>query len=204
MSQAQPTPEELRAAKQAISAYQDSLSRSKFEQETHRDKTLVLISGGALTASFAFIATFVEHHQIVRFLWLELAWSAWTAVLILTVIGYTLSLWVYNKVIAAVSSADWGAVRNPAKASRLIEPLNIIVAVLAICGFASFGYFAIGNLARFSNEQGQAHAPPTNCGKEERDREEEGKENEQRSSGARLGEFASTYSDQFSKETAQG
>jgi hypothetical protein len=54
-----------------VGARQDSLTWAKFEPETQRDKTLVLISGGALTVSFAFISALIEHGKVVRLRWLE-------------------------------------------------------------------------------------------------------------------------------------
>ncbi|MDF2435495.1 MAG: hypothetical protein JWP44_5126 [Mucilaginibacter sp.] len=48
--------EEIEAAEKAAAEYQNSMARAQFEQETQRDKTLVLMSGGALTVSFAFIS----------------------------------------------------------------------------------------------------------------------------------------------------
>jgi hypothetical protein len=60
LKQKQPTQLDLPSAERIVGEYQESLSKAKCEQETQRDKTLVLISGGVLTVSFAFIATFVE------------------------------------------------------------------------------------------------------------------------------------------------
>jgi hypothetical protein len=147
-------PSALEAEKLAA-AYQDSLARFKFEQETQRDKTVVLISGGALTVSFAFISTLVEHGAIVRLWPLIWAWAFWVGVLILTIIGYSLSISNYNHVIQALSHGRWGEARQVPRLSKVIEPLNNLVSVLAVSGFVLFGYFAIGNLARISNEKAQ-------------------------------------------------
>jgi hypothetical protein len=57
--------------------HQNVLSRSKFEQETERDRSLVLISGGALTVTFAFISSFMEHHPLVALPLLIAAWITW-------------------------------------------------------------------------------------------------------------------------------
>ena|SRR5436190_22702697 len=112
--------------------YQDSLTKAKFEQETQRDKTLVLVSGGALTVSFAFISSLLEHGKLIRLEWLVRAWVAWVAVLILTVVGYTMSIATYKQVIDALSKGDWDRAHQTPRLARFIEPLNGIVAVLAV------------------------------------------------------------------------
>jgi uncharacterized membrane protein len=130
--------------------YQMELSRLKFKQETERDRTLVLVSGGALTVSFAFIATFLEHHALTLLGWLIGGWIAWTASLAATVIGYSLSIALFGARIEALSKAEWAEARKQSPAERWIEPVNWITGILVIVGFISFGYFAIGNLARES------------------------------------------------------
>lgn len=150
-----PSSEETQEAEKAAAEYQNALARAQFEQETQRDKTLVLISGGALTVSFAFISTLVEHGKIIRLWWLIAAWIAWVAVLVLTVVGYTLSIGNYRYVVNALSRGDWANARRTPKLSNYIEPLNVTVSILAVCGFILFGYFAIGTLQRISNDQSQ-------------------------------------------------
>jgi hypothetical protein len=154
-----PLPKEL-DEKRAISEYQDSLSRLKFEQETQRDKTLVLVAGGALTVSFAFIPTFVEHHALTLLWWLFAAWICWTASLAMTVVGYSLSIANYKHVITALSERNWKAVHDQTLIGKLIEPINIATSVAAVTGFVLFGYFAINNLERMSNEKGQISSAP--------------------------------------------
>jgi hypothetical protein len=148
-------PDAFEAAKLAAE-YQASLAANKFAQETQRDKTLVLVSGGALTVSFAFISTLIEHGAIIRLCSLTLAWVAWVGVLIFTIIGYGLSISDYTHVIEALSKGEWEKARQPPKFSKIIQPLNHFVSVLAVCGFILFGYFAIGNLTRMSNDKAQA------------------------------------------------
>lgn len=142
-------------AQKIAAEYQNSLAKFKFEQETHRDKTLVLVSGGALTVSFAFVSTLVEHETVSEILWLVAAWGAWSAVLLLTIVGYGLSIRNYNIVIQALSRGDWAAARQVPKLTKVIEPLNNLVSALAVLGFLCFGYFAIVNLERISNEHNE-------------------------------------------------
>ena len=163
--------DEIRQAMENAAKYQDSLARAKFDQETQRDKTLVLISGGALTVSFAFLSTLVEHRVSVRLHWLIAAWIAWVAVLIFTVFGYTLSIRNYNYVISALSRGEWGKAREVPKLTKVIEPLNIAVSVSAVLGFTFFGYFAIGVLERVSNERSQVITTPIGVGQKESQQE---------------------------------
>jgi hypothetical protein len=142
----------------AVAEYHDSLSRLKFEQETQRDKTLVLIAGGALTVSFAFISTFVDHHMLTQLWWLIAAWIAWGASLIFTLFGYSLSIANYKRVIDALGKGNWEAVHGPSLVGKLIEPLNIATSVTAVAGFVLFGCFVINNLEKVSNEKGQTQS----------------------------------------------
>jgi hypothetical protein len=142
------TPED---AEKVADVFQKDLSRYKFEQETQRDKALVLIAGGALTATFAFIASFTEHHRLVNIGWLFFAWGAWTVTLVFTVAGYSLSIKVYNLVINALSEARWADAHKRPRAAGWIEPVNVASSVCAVLGFALFGYFAYTNLTERSN-----------------------------------------------------
>jgi hypothetical protein len=89
--------------------HQNVLARSKFEQEAERDRSLILISGGALTVTFAFISAFVEHHQLVALGWLIAAWIGWVCALAVTLAAYSLSISVFKVIIDALSCADWAA-----------------------------------------------------------------------------------------------
>lgn len=155
MNEGRAPPRAVLDAEEAVAAYHDHLTRAKFEIETHRDKTLVLISGGALTVSFAFIATVVEHAGVIRLWWLVAAWISWGGVLILSVVGHTLSVSIYNHVIDAISREDWAAARKRPKRAFFIEPLNVVILMLAVSGFGLFGYFAVGALERIANGQEQ-------------------------------------------------
>src|ERR1700733_1108162 len=142
-------------AKKLAADYQASLSKFKFDQETQRDKTLGLTSGGALTVSFAFISMLVQHGPITQLWSLISAWVFWVGVLIGTVFGYSLSISNYGHVIQALSEGQWEPYRI-SRSALIIEPLNNLVAVMAVCGFMLFGYFAIINLTRISNEKATA------------------------------------------------
>jgi hypothetical protein len=50
---------------QEITAYQTRPTEKKFEQETHRDKNLILIVGGALTVSFAYTSSLASTYDRV-------------------------------------------------------------------------------------------------------------------------------------------
>jgi len=128
---------------QVADAYQGELSRSKFEQETQRDKTLVLLAGGALTVSFAFISSLVEHSRLFPVRWLISAWTAWVLALVTTLAAYTLSIRVYNQVIGFLSRGQWSAARKTPKLAKYIEPLNIAACALVVWGFIGFGWFTI-------------------------------------------------------------
>jgi len=117
-----------------------------FNQETERDRTVVLITGGALTVSFAFITSFVEHHGLARLNWLIAAWISWVAALILAIIAYLLSVSGYKFRIAALSEGRWDDAHKLPYASKLVEPANYLVTIAMILGFVCFGYFSIGNL----------------------------------------------------------
>jgi hypothetical protein len=152
---------EEKEALQRAHDYQMELSRLRFKQETERDRSLVLVSGGALTVSFAFISTFLEHHALTLLWWLIGGWIAWTASLATAIIAYSLSIAAFGVTIEALSKGEWAKVRNQPPAARWIEPINRVTGALVIAGFVSFGYFAIGNLAKEAHGQVKAEAAAT-------------------------------------------
>jgi hypothetical protein len=138
----EPLKEEFKAA----ADYQAQLATALFNQETERDRTIVLITGGALTVSFAFITSFVEHHGLSRLDWLIVAWSSWAAALVLAIVAYALSIYGYKSRIAALSEGRWGDTHKTPRVSKLVEPANYSMMIAMIVGFICFGYFSIGNL----------------------------------------------------------
>lgn len=143
-----PSPEQIRAAEQAVEKHHDSLNRAKFEIETQRDKTLVLITGGALTVSFAFVSTLIDKGPVLALSMLIGAWFLWVVMLVVTVTNYTLSVHMYSAVLAALSDGDYPRVSRGHWAQKWVEPLNIAGIVLMVLGFCAFGRFAIVNLER--------------------------------------------------------
>jgi hypothetical protein len=151
------SPERIRAAEQAVEKYHDQLNRAKFEMETQRDRTLVLITGGALTVSFAYIPTMLDKGPVLALAWLIAAWVLWVATLVLTLTNYTLSVQMYSAVLNALSNGDYSRVSEGHWAQKVVEPVNIASIVLMVLGFCAFGRFAILNLERVSHveEKGQ-------------------------------------------------
>jgi hypothetical protein len=143
-----------KSAEEIAGKHQALLSRALFKQETQRDKTLVLVSGGALSVSFAFIASLVEHSKAFPLGLLIAAWAAWVGVLALTLVGYTVSIAVYKRVIQAFSNAQWAvALKGESPLSKCIEPLNILGCVLTVAGFVCFGWFCVSVLRSTANDQ---------------------------------------------------
>jgi hypothetical protein len=132
-----------------VGKFQEHLNKAKFDVETNRDKALVLIVGGSLTISFAFVRSLVEHAPI-RVGWLEAAWIAWLAALILHLIGFSVSVHAASHVLNALSEGKWDEVLPRMRRGRWIEPFNVAVMVLSIAGFICFGYFALGNTERMA------------------------------------------------------
>jgi len=145
-------------ALKVISDYQAQLATSLFNQETERDRTIVLITGGALSISFAFIASFVQHHGLSRLGWLIAAWASWVVALILAIIAYSLSISGYKFRIAALSEGRWGDARKLPFVSKLVEPANYLVTIAMILGFVCFGYFSIGNLQVLQHDKEKSAA----------------------------------------------
>ena len=145
-----------RETKRVIARYHQDLSKALTVQEKERDKTLVFVSGGALTVTFAFVGGYLEHHQLIRTSYLTAAWVLWTSALSLTLASYTLSISEHKFRIGAVAREAWDALRSDRLASGIMEPMNIASSVLAIAGFASFAYFAIGNLERKHDDHEKA------------------------------------------------
>lgn len=149
-------------AEKLAGAWQESLVQSKFKQETERDKALVIISGGALTVSFAFITSLLEHGTLVRLSWLVASWCMWVGVLILTLVAYTVSIRSYNTVIDALSVGDWAKAQKRPLLAHVVEPLNITMAALTVGGFIAFGYFAVGVLQERDRDQRQPASHTSN------------------------------------------
>ena len=133
------------AAREAA-RWQSELMRAKFEQETNRDKALVLISGGALAVSFPFVATLTEHAAVFSLRLLISAWAGWVLALILTLVGYTLSIHVYQQAIDPLSRGEWAKAQEIPKLAKYIEPLNLATMLCAVAGFVLFAWFAIDAL----------------------------------------------------------
>jgi hypothetical protein len=142
-----PTPDE---ALNHVGEFHERLNQAKFDTETSRDKALVLIVGGALTVSFAFITSLVDHHTPIRIGWLEWAWVAWVASLVIHLVGYSVSVHAASHVLNALSEGKWDEVESRMRRGRWIEPFNIAVMALSIAGFILFGYFALGNVERMA------------------------------------------------------
>jgi hypothetical protein len=151
--------EPRKEALKGLSDYQAQLATALFNQETERDRTIVLITAGALTVSFAFITSFVEHHGLSRLNWLIAAWASWVAALILAIIAYSLSISGYKSRIAALSEGRWDDVRKLPRASKLAEPANYLVTIAMILGFVCFGFFSIGNLQVLQHDKEKFAAP---------------------------------------------
>jgi len=140
--------EEVRTAKQAVEKYHDQLNRAKFDIETQRDKTLVLITGGALTVSFAFVPALLDKGLVLALSMLIVAWCLWVGTLVLTLTNYTLSVHMYSAVLEALSTDDYDRVSRGHWAQKWVEKLNVASIVLMVLGFCAFGRFAIVNLER--------------------------------------------------------
>lgn len=140
--------EEVRTAKQAVEKYHDLLNRAKFDIETQRDKTLVLITGGALTVSFAFVPALLDKGLVLALSMLIVAWCLWVGTLVLTLMNYTLSVHMYSAVLEALSTDDYDRVSRGHWAQKWVEKLNVASIVLMVLGFCAFGRFAIVNLER--------------------------------------------------------
>lgn len=153
-------------ATRVVGAHQAELSRAKFEQETQRDKTLVLVSGGALTVSFAFISSLMEHSRVFPLLWLVLAWASWVGVLTVALTGYTLSIAAYERVIQGLSRGNWEVAHERSRLAQCIEPLNIVACALVILGFISFGWFTTSVLRSTMDEKVAWERRQASAGKE--------------------------------------
>jgi hypothetical protein len=149
---------DLDEAARVAGQHQRELSRAKFEQETQRDKTLVLIAGGALTLSFAFTSSLIEHGKVSGLRWLVAAWFAWGGALALAIVAYSLSIKAFETVIKALSVGDWSAASKTPVMAKCVEPVNTLVSLLIIAGFLAFGYFTVGILRGVAHEQAQANS----------------------------------------------
>jgi hypothetical protein len=102
--------------------WQAEWKKAKFEQETQRDKTLVLIVGGALTVSFPVGIGLAEHGVSLPLGWLIAAWVCWIPVLMLALLNYTLSIHVYQQAIDPLSRGDWAKAQEVPRLAKVIEP----------------------------------------------------------------------------------
>lgn len=145
-----PPPMDDAEAKRLVAKYQDKLNKALFEQETNRDKTLVLISGGALTVSFAFVTTLVGHPPILRIWWLVGSWAAWVGALMVTIASYSISIYAFHRRTRALAAGDYERAREDHWSGKCIEPVNILTSVLTVIGFVVFGVFVIGNVMGYA------------------------------------------------------
>ncbi len=142
-------------AEKTVAEYHRSLVEAKFKQEIERDRSLVLISGGALTVSFAFVSTLIGLGAALKIGWLVGAWLCWGAVLTLTITAYNISIKSYQHLIGALSEGNWEAAHKSPKWATLIEPLNDLVAGLLLLGFLCCGVFTISALSGVANAKAE-------------------------------------------------
>jgi hypothetical protein len=158
-----------------IGKHQDSLVKARFKIETERDRALLLITGGALTVSFAYVPTLVDKGYVVALWALIAAWLVWVVTLVWGLLGHTVSVRVYTEQINKLAGAQWlGAQKEPWLAKH-IELLNKLGISLLVLGFMFFGYFAISNLERVTNGEQKELTPPSRLGSR-RDGSPSGKE----------------------------
>ena len=134
-----------------VAAFQGEIQKLKTDQETRRDQLAVLIAGGALTASFAFVPSLLERTDLILLWALVISWVFWAGALIGSLIGYTVSIGASHHALQRLSNGqtDWETLYPGYH--KWIEPLNLLVIALVVSGFLFFGIFSYGNL-RHANE----------------------------------------------------
>jgi hypothetical protein len=153
-------------AKRLVLKHFEQLSELHSRQETDRDKTLVLITGGALTVSFAFVSSLIEHTHFSGLRLLLGAWIAWAAALVVILIGYQVSLSAIKRRINRLAAEDYAGSRIVPWWAYSIEPLNVAGSVACILGFIFFTIFAYQTLKGLDHERVAQHTQTQNVTQE--------------------------------------
>jgi len=124
--------------------YHRELQAGLRDQEAKFDKALLLICGGALTASFAFISD--RHTPLSSPSWLVAAWSIWSACLTLILAGFLLSAHAHENAMVRFEQG----VRDPHELTQgpgdLIKPANYVAFFLLLVGIFCYARFLLTNV----------------------------------------------------------
>jgi len=133
-------------AQRVVDDFTKQLQETKFDQESKRDQLAALITGGALTVSFAFVTSLRDEGMLVWMPALATAWILWAVALVGSLVGYTMSIRASERILAGLSTGNYDLDAITPHWARHIEPVNIGVLVCVVLGFVFFGSFALRNL----------------------------------------------------------
>jgi hypothetical protein len=127
--------------------YFNALQAARTDQESARDSALLLIIGGALTVSAAFVPSMMERLGALRAVpLLEWAWGLWIAALFLHLLGFTVSIQANRHMCRRLNARDLNLEDLKNFWNLVIDISNALVMVLAVAGFITFGIFTYRNL----------------------------------------------------------
>src|SRR5262249_13434845 len=134
-------------------AYHKELQESLREHETKFDNAVLLVAGGALTVSAAFLpGSPTPFHAKTA---LVLAWGAWTACLATGIGGHLVGARATKRVLGLLEKREYDpGVLAAGWAARFVEPLNYATYALLVAGFVAFGVFTFANVD-FGGQRGQ-------------------------------------------------
>lgn len=125
------------------------------------DAAVLLIAGGALTVS-ATVVTDLEGELVLKG-WLQTAWWAWAACLLLACSGHLLSRHMHAKMLDHAWDGDLASAQAlySSRLGKSISGLNYVTFAAMILGFVGFGLFVFGNL-NFGGGQGEQSGQTVN------------------------------------------
>ena len=119
------------------------ISTQQRAQEAY-DRTLVLLSGGALGVSFAFVTQFLADRAPISIGCLAFAWGAWVLSLGATLFSHLLSAWMFKRALQDLDDGKDGSATRTY--DTMVTVLNAASGLLFLVGVGSAGVFVVRNL----------------------------------------------------------
>ena len=126
--------------------YRDTLIELEQKSQTEYDRLIVMLSGGALGISFAFVDRFVGDDPPRVLLALVVAWGAWTGSLACVLWSHYTSVKSMRKAVMQVDNDELDKDRVGGNYDCFLEILNPLGGVLFIIGAISAGVFVSCNV----------------------------------------------------------
>lgn len=122
----------------------DALRRAQWEY----DKTVLMLSGGALGISFAFIEKVAKDSPLHCAAYLFWAWMCWGTSVACVLTSFLTSQWGFRKAIEQIDSGETDPAKLGGSFTRATLALNFGSGFLFVTGVVLIALFAHENLGR--------------------------------------------------------